>query len=279
MLWGALKYGSSRNLGDDIQTIAASRFLPRIDVLIDRERLQSDAPAKRAAVVFNGWFLHSFGQWPPAESMRPLLFGFHIARPHRLLGPADIAYLRRFGPVGCRDLATVAACRAKGLNAYWSGCLTLTLPRQSHSSSDRIYLVDVDTGWERRFLPDSIRRKTIHRTHRVPRHRKKQVVWRRAQAMQRLAEYETARLVITSRLHAALPCMAYRTPVLLVHAKVQSDPRLSGWRDVVPNWDTDYRPDCVDWDRIITEPVGPSLPSEIGNIERRIRERIADVNS
>lgn len=46
-------------------------------------------------------------------------------------------------------------------------------------------------------------------------------------AEQLLAQYANARLVITSRLHAALPCLAFGTPVLFVVENV-NDPRFSG---------------------------------------------------
>lgn len=47
-----------------------------------------------------------------------------------------------------------------------------------------------------------------------------------------LTQYATARLVITSRIHAALPCLAFGTPVLPVVTD-PTDPRLSGYRQIL----------------------------------------------
>ena len=40
--------------------------------------------------------------------------------------------------------------------------------------------------------------------------------------------YKQAELVITSRLHCALPCRAFNTPVIFIHADYGKDRRFSG---------------------------------------------------
>jgi polysaccharide pyruvyl transferase WcaK-like protein len=52
--------------------------------------------------------------------------------------------------------------------------------------------------------------------------------FQRAEAL--LERYARARLVITSRLHGALPCLALGTPVIFVHRDLDS-PRFSGLLD------------------------------------------------
>src|SRR5690348_10714743 len=70
------------NLGDEIQSIAARRFIPSIDIVIDRERpdlpLYSEAMPIKA--IINGWFAHRPEFWPPHPSIMPLITSFHLSR-------------------------------------------------------------------------------------------------------------------------------------------------------------------------------------------------------
>src|SRR5690242_11169019 len=67
MTFGLLSYCTA-NLGDDMQSIAARRFLPRVDCYVDREALDApDAPHdQRLALIMNGWFCHRPDKWPPS---------------------------------------------------------------------------------------------------------------------------------------------------------------------------------------------------------------------
>lgn len=46
MRYGVIWHPASRNLGDDLQALAAGRLLPRIDTVLDGERLD-EAPESR----------------------------------------------------------------------------------------------------------------------------------------------------------------------------------------------------------------------------------------
>ncbi|MHB9292886.1 hypothetical protein Holit_01999 [Hollandina sp. SP2] len=52
-----------------------------------------------------------------------------------MLSPAGIKYLKKHEPIGCRDYGTVKLLGKYGINAYFSGCLTLTLGRKNLISS------------------------------------------------------------------------------------------------------------------------------------------------
>lgn len=47
MKYGLLYYKDTDNIGDDIQSYATSQFLPRIDYLIDREKIELFTPSKK----------------------------------------------------------------------------------------------------------------------------------------------------------------------------------------------------------------------------------------
>ena len=64
--------------------------------------------------------------FPYHAAIRPIFISFHCERPAMLTEPA-IDYLRRYGPVGCRDWSTVHLLLSVGVPAFFSGCITSTL--------------------------------------------------------------------------------------------------------------------------------------------------------
>lgn len=220
----------SPNLGDEIQSLAARRFLPRVDRLVPREDLAA-APGGTASVkvILNGWFLHNPHRWPPHERIVPLLVSFHLSgrRPSRLslrrspagvlLAGRNLEWLRRHGPVGARDPHTLALLRRRGVDAYYSSCLTLTLPPADPAArGDRVVASDLSPE-----LLAALARRT-RRPPLVVEHIDRETSGagqRMARAEALLATYAAARAVVTTRLHCALPCLALGTPVLFVRAQ------------------------------------------------------------
>ncbi len=227
-----MKYGlilnlATDNIGDDIQSYAAAQFLPSIDCVIDRESLDrfdnSDEPVK---AIMNGWYMCDKFNWPPSADIDPLWVSVHISEADNfgigekfLSGPGG-EYLRQYAPIGARDESTLKMLRRNGIDAYLSGCLTLTLPRNdSAEKTDEILLVDVDPASEqciRRHFPEeryiSVTHKADPETYRLL-----PVKERMERANALLRRYQSAKCVITSRLHCALPCLALGTPVLLLY--------------------------------------------------------------
>ena len=77
-----------------------------------------------------GWFMHqlfkeSYG-FPLHDALRPLFVSFHCNK-RDLLTDDAIAYLKRYGPVGCRDWTTVYLLLSAGVPAFFSGCMTTTV--------------------------------------------------------------------------------------------------------------------------------------------------------
>lgn len=133
------------NIGDYIQALAAAQFLPQIDGFINREALK-DYCGEESKMIMNGWFMHDASEWPPSEQIEPLFVSFHInsSVSEQLLCPEKIAYLKKHEPIGCRDTQTQEKLQSKGIEAYFSGCMTLTLGLKYHSpqKKDKIYFVD-----------------------------------------------------------------------------------------------------------------------------------------
>ncbi|THD38298.1 MAG: polysaccharide pyruvyl transferase family protein [Sphingomonas sp.] len=223
--FGLLTYPMSHNLGDEIQSIAARRFLPRVDRLVDRDALDTD-PGRDVALILNGWFLQRPRHWPPHPRFAPLITSFHLdakrsrrapwrhSAAERLLRPGGVAYLKRHGPIGARDPATLAMLHAHGIESYHSGCLTLTLQRDDARPRDGGIVAcdlapDTLAALCRRVsqpvtITTHIDTATIGPQHRF------------AAAQSLLNTYARAEVVVTSRLHCLLPCLALGTPVLFV---------------------------------------------------------------
>ena len=175
------KYSTS-NLGDEIQSIAASQYLPRIDRLLNRDLLSFTRSDQSLHVIYNGWFLHTIGgplelrlrilekstshkqikailkkciqrferlpfSWPPSRAIHPLLISMHFARDkeafRRLTRSELKSYYNKFGPIGCRDMFTLRLLQEMGVEAYFSGCLTMTFTPQVHRREEQIFFVDV----------------------------------------------------------------------------------------------------------------------------------------
>lgn len=133
------------NIGDYIQGVASAQFLPRLDGFIDRE-LVGKYEGELSKVIMNGWYMHYPENWPPSKQIIPLFVALHINSnfKEQLLSPKAIEYLKKYGPIGCRDYYTMNILRAKGIDAFFSGCMTLTLGCCYHSEkkNNKIYFVD-----------------------------------------------------------------------------------------------------------------------------------------
>jgi hypothetical protein len=172
--------------------------------------------------------------WPPEENIIPLFISMHITRqnssykllPHRKL----IDYYKQFEPIGCRDYGTLRYFQKIGVDAYFSGCLTLTLENKFSERNDSIVLADPIranyTEGYRNYIVDQIIPKkykdSIINTYHHNRDRNRTVEERFKEAENLLEIYSKAKIVITSRLHVALPCIALGTPVYFINAGYHS---------------------------------------------------------
>lgn len=136
-----MKYGllvtspiaNTKNIGDYMQSLAAKQFLPGDFVYVEKEKIsefKSDDPVK---VIMNGWFMWHPENWPPKEEkLIPLLTSMHFTpiTVKDMLKRGGKEYLIKYGPVGCRDNNSVDLLKKEGIDAYFSGCLTLTLGKK-----------------------------------------------------------------------------------------------------------------------------------------------------
>lgn len=279
-LQAALSY-STRNIGDDIQSLAAQKYSSLIDLFIDRDKIGEypQLQNKKARIILNGWFIGNAESWPPADSFCPLFISFHLASHQyienaatfstdKLLSSECLDYYRRNGPIGCRDKHTLKTLQLHDVPSYYSGCLTLTFPKVDIPRTDRVLLVDPisseASGGGEKFLeeiiPTHIKNQVDIRSHHI--NPNMSTTERMLKAQSLLDEYQAAHLVITSRLHCALPCVSFGTPVLFVEP-MHDRTRLDGPMDYVHYISyADLRADksSYDWDR---PPANPGCPNHI----------------
>ena len=234
MKFGVIMHKTTQNIGDDIQTFAAMQHLPHTDYFLDRECLDEfrTEDGKPAAVLMAAWYMWNKWNWPPSDYIVPLLTGMHfsdhqaseqVGSPVKteFLTGCGAEYMNANGPVGCRDMYTLNKFKELGLDAFFSGCITLTLPKMEKKTPEKEYICAVD-------LPPEILKKLkeivagrceiIETTHYKD-YRNSDATWeeREKAVIELLTIYQNAKCVVTRRLHCALPCLAMEVPVFVTN--------------------------------------------------------------
>ena len=240
--FGLLTYGTD-NLGDDVQSLAAKQYLPQVDEHLDRDHLSAHASGDPIRVIMNGWWLHSGTDWPPPERVDPLLLSFHASKHARplLTQERSLEYLRKHGPVGCRDQSTLELFESHDVPCYYSGCLTLTHQRRDVPKDGSIVFSD-PFGHDKNYrffqhgddyydatlkkLCRTVPENAIHTTNVIETNLSPQA--RLDLAEEHLRLFCRAKLVVTCRIHCALPCLAMGTPVLFIQPRRGSDMAFGG---------------------------------------------------
>jgi len=271
------------NIGDDIQAIAAAQFLPDATIYIEREFLGSFQYPRRLPIVINGWFMRTARtgwndkrpaperSWPPPACIDPLLISIHLEPGFvpEALSEEGIRFFRSYGPVGARDTFTHRVLEEHGVPSYFSGCLTLTIanPYKNEDRDNIVYVVDLPSNVEK-----IIRRQCKMPVVRLTHHGKDpsafsgdQELLSRAEIL--LDQYQRAKCVITSRLHVAMPCLAFETPVVLVHSDPDSDSRMGGLIELVRH----CSPRDVLKGRI---PIDPDTPTQNPSAYRKLQGQL-----
>lgn len=219
------------NLGDPIQSLAVVEILKKIGISekhiipIDRYDLATYA-GEKVVLIINGaenyeHFAYHTKFLPVSEKIIPVFIGIHL---HRELAENELSSFRQYQPIGCRDEYTCSYLKRKGIDAFLTGCLTLTFPRrQTTARQNTVFLVDCPES-VMAYIPDELRENAVSLSQIIR--------IKSASSNDRLTDEETdyyskmakeqlfrlrdeASLVVTSRLHVATPCAAMGIPVVL----------------------------------------------------------------
>lgn len=250
---GVLGYIGSRNIGDYIQTKAVIDMIHPINhKVLDREGLNKFKGSKLKTII-NGWFMENPKNWPPNNNISPLFISFHInpSAEKDLLNPESLNYLKQYEPIGCRDTYTQNLLHKNGIKSYYSSCITTTFTRDKYLTNktqpegvivigafDRLN-PSIDSSSIYRLLLSLIKYpihklKYLLKKHSFENHlRNQNIVVKRYQqitkrkisshnqglklANEMLKEIAKSEIIITSRIHAALPALAMGLKVIFIN--------------------------------------------------------------
>ncbi|QYK41496.1 MAG: hypothetical protein KF887_19395 [Paracoccaceae bacterium] len=214
------------NLGDYVQALAVRRLYAEFGIAVadvisvDRDTLP-DYRGPSVILPMNACFTDRSFPLPP--QIRPVFVGFQAAPP---VVARQAAWLRQYQPIGCRDHATAAACRAAGIAANVTGCLSLTFPRRTSTPRQPCVMAIFGKGAGAfpaevlQRMPERLQRSTVFVYQRLPVARlpldAEACTVAELQSAAMLSDYrDRATLVVTPLHHAAAPCLAMGIPVVL----------------------------------------------------------------
>lgn len=241
-------YKDTDNIGDDVQTYAALKLLGDADYFLDRESLDNPGISDDVKLLCNGWFMKNPQHWPPAHNLHPLFISMYIDHKHgcyeKMLSQDLVPYYKQHSPIGCRDKNTLKLFQDIGVQSYYSGCVTLTLPKYEGEKSEEILFVDAFVKiFDQKYVETQIKRlipaEYAHKVSVLTHHDfeiKNLTIEKRMEKVAALLDrYAKAKLIITSRIHCALPATALGTPVYFMNVgydRKQSHERLEGLLDL-----------------------------------------------
>ncbi len=199
-------------------------------VKVDRDFSSNNFIPPNTWMLAFGWYQHpnfkSFYDFPFNPNLNPIFISFHINK-IELLTVEAIEYLKKYAPIGCRDWNTVYILLSKGIDAFFSGCITTTIAQLyerfeiTKNGKNRIAVVEADAPAG--YSPDEY--STFSQTS--PDVRDTDLAKSLQRADQMLQGYLPFSKVITHRLHCYLPCRALGLDVTFV-PKNESDIRFEG---------------------------------------------------
>lgn len=245
-----LGWNGEGNLGDCVQNLAVRNIYAKANIAdadlhkVNRDEIPTyDGP--ECKLVMQGWFGDYVGTFPLpwTDKIHPIFIGFHLNKSNntreRFLHEEIHLRMKEYQPIGCRDRNTRDFLRSHGLDAYFSGCMTLTFDRRAtEPRNGKIFIVDLRPGLKKRLPNRILKQADFSITH--------QYFWDKypitksaadkfeADAEKVLARYKNeAKLVITSRIHVAMPCVAMGIPVVFI-TDAPNDERFDVLRGILP---------------------------------------------
>lgn len=220
---------ASVNLGDYVQTYCTQQAIRQVfnDAnfsFYDRDSL-AEYSGEQVLCVMQGWFAHQ-ALFLPNNNILPVFVGTHIA-PSAKINLIDFLthnpnYFHNI-EVGCRDRKTQKLFADLGIKSYFSRCLTLTLPkREDKPSQNKVFIVNIQSSYFKH-IPHKLLENAVFVNQRsVDLQENFQSCINHSKdffdcSVELLERYKNeARLVITSAIHCAMPCLAMGIPVILI---------------------------------------------------------------
>lgn len=256
------------NIGDAIQSYAVKLLYKEMgidekDIIpIPRYDLK-DYAGEECICVVNGItdnyeYAYDNDFLPASDNIHVIVMSLHL---HRKIFDDEYNFYKKCGSIGCRDFYTMEFFKKLGLDAYMSGCLTLTFPKRSQEiaqKANKKYFIDIENDIFDK-IPSEIKEGGLIMSN-IYRHQNDGKSVRLTEdetyeehmiAEQRIQLLrDTAKLVVTGRLHIAAPCLAMGIPVILI--KSHFDDRFGFIDGIMPIYgiedigDINWNPESID---------------------------------
>ena len=271
------------NLGDDLQAMTIAGLSPSTRSVCHRERIGKPQLPDPHTVVMNYWFMSKGFRRAPHPTIHPIFHGFCVGR-DEMMKYAWPDYLKKHEPIGCRDLVTRELLTKRGIEAYWSGCITLflgqTLEPVAKSARKGVFMVDVPPEAEH-LIPKELRDRAEKITNYCPIDIVEDPIERWARIARINDRLRHAELVITKRLHTSLPCVGFGTPVVLVvDAQPKNFRRFDGYQDFVPILlhESGKKGNDVDWNNIEPSNIPAAMIDHFETFKTKLQDAMGSVN-
>lgn len=250
------------NIGDCIQNLAIENLYKELGidctelVKINRDDIPNYSEEK-ALLPMQGWFGNLYKTFPAnfSPNILPVFIGFHLTNykesRQRFLKENLQEKFSQYTPIGCRDRNTKEFFTSLGIEAYFSGCMTLTFPeRKRKPKNGKIFIVDVPEEIEE-IIPTKIKNvadKSITHSYTFKNYpvSLEEAYEFETKAREILERYrQEAKLIITSRIHVAMPCIATGIPVVFIHEK-DSDDRFDVLNGIIPRYSLKHK-NIINW--------------------------------
>lgn len=266
MKYGLLKFTSYKpNLGDYMQLEAVRQAYKKMGILeediVEIERdLLAEYDGEYVVLPIAGAFnaVRDTRIFPLSSKIIPVFISFFTADETIV---HQLKKYEQFGPFGCRDLVTMNLLRQHGLSAYMSGCCSIGFSRRTKEPENgKVYIYNPPEELmdyiPKELLENAVYLDKPHRTMIKPGYCKENEDAAKHE-YQRIVELlvNDAKLVITRRLHVALPCVAMGIPVVLAHkcdTGLVEECRFAGLDRIIKVYkpkefaEIDWNPQCPD---------------------------------
>lgn len=214
-----MKRNGLNNLGDNIQLLAINELYKKIGVSekdivrIDYYNL-SNYDGEYVILPINYPFYgyrNKLDITMFSEKIIPVFLGISVM--DGTITSEEKEYLKQYEPIGCRDEHTMREFRKSGVYSYLNGCITSTLTkvRDGYNNRTKTIFVDVDENFKQ-YVPDEVLKNSEFITQMVYDVKNPEEV-----AKKFIKKYiEEAKIIVTTRLHCALPCAALEIPVVFI---------------------------------------------------------------
>lgn len=242
------------NIGDYFQSIAALNIVGENykDLFkVNRENfsmgvVDKNSNLKDVKLIANGWYSHTNSGFPIHENIKPLFISVHIN--DKLKFNEDVVKtFKKFEPIGCRDLDSIDKLESRGIKAYFSGCLTLSMQKRENDRNGIVFILDNLWVGKKRVksfktfkkwygfdiivaeLMKNYSYEEIKKAKFYDQFSKMNLSYNKQFeiAEERLDNLAKASLVVTTRIHSLMPSMAMGTPSIYI-MKDNNDDRFKG---------------------------------------------------